>query len=96
MIRQHDLEAKKQLLIAQAEFDRLKFAMAMHDLRRIVRPRVEPSRRAAAHSTASRLLGFLLPVLGASRLGRVVRGLSIALSLFRFLRGFRADKPTRG
>jgi hypothetical protein len=89
MIRPSDLEAKKQLLIAQAEFDRLKFAMAMHDVRRIVRPRVEPSRRTAAHSTASRVLGFVLPVLGASRLGRIVRGLSIALSIYRFLRGFR-------
>jgi hypothetical protein len=90
MIRLDDLESKKQLLIAQAEFDRLKFAMAMHDVRRIVRPPVEPSRRTAAHSTASRVLGFVLPVLGASRLGRVVRGLSIALSIYRFLRGFRS------
>jgi len=87
MIRRNDLEAKKQLLIAQAEFDRLKFAMAMHDVRRIVRPPVEPASRSAAHSTASRILGFVLPVLGISRLGRVVRGLSIALAIYRFLRG---------
>ena len=89
MIRPSDLEAKKQLLIAQAEFDRLKFAMALHDVRRIVRPSVEPAARSAANSTASRLLGLVLPVLGVSRLGRVVRGLSIALSIYRFLRGFR-------
>jgi hypothetical protein len=85
MNRLNDLEAKKQLLVAQAEFDRLKFAMAMHDVRRIVRPRVEFSSRSAP-STASRLLGFVLPVLGASRLARVVRGLSIALTIYRFLR----------
>ena len=86
MTRLDDLEAKKQLLIAQAEFDRLKFAMAMHDVRRIVRPVVEPSARPAAHSAASRMLGFVLPMLGASRVGRVVRGLSIAMSIYRLLR----------
>ena len=86
MIRPSDLEAKKQLLIAQAEFDRLKFAMAMHDVRRIVRSPVDPSRRPAARSTLSRALGFVLPVLGGSRVGRAIRGLSIALSIYRFLR----------
>jgi hypothetical protein len=84
-----DLAAKKQLLIAQAEFDRLKLAMAVHDVRRIVRPPVAPSERPAAHSTAARLLRFVLPVLGPSRVGRMVRGLAIALSAYRFLRGFR-------
>ena len=84
-----DLAAKKQLLIAQAEFDRLKLSLALHDVKRIVRPRIDLARRPAAHSAASRALGFVLPVLGASRAGRVVRALSIALSVFRFLRGFR-------
>jgi len=86
MTRLDDLEAKKQLLIAQAEFDRLKLAIAVHDVRRIVRPAVEPSSLPAAHSTASRMLGFVLPVLGASRFGRVVRALSIALSIYRLMR----------
>lgn len=85
-----DLAAKKQLLIAQAEFDRLKLALAAHDVRRIVRPPVDAARYAAAKSAASRALGFALPVLGASRAGRVVRALSIALSVYRFLRGFRS------
>ena len=88
MNRLDDLETRKQLLIAQAEFDRLKFAMAVHDVRRIVRPPVE-SRRPAAHSTASRMLGFALPLLGASRFGRVIRALSIALSIYRFMHGWR-------
>jgi hypothetical protein len=84
-----DHEARKQLLIAQAEHDRLKLAMALHDVRRIVRPSYGAPQRTRAHSTASRLLGFALPVLGASRAGRVVRALSIALAIFRFLRGFK-------
>ena len=92
MNRLDDLETRKQLLIAQAEFDRLKFAMAVHDVRRIVRPSVASSRRPAAHSTASRLLGFALPLLGASRFGRVIRGLSIALSIYRFMHGWRITR----
>ena len=84
-----DLAARKQLLIAQAEFARLKLSLALHDVKRIVRPPVDLARRPAAHSAASRVLGVVLPVLGASRAGRVVRALSIALSVFRFLRGFR-------
>jgi hypothetical protein len=84
-----DLAAKKQLLIAQAEYDRLKLSLAVHDVRRIVRPPVDAGRRSAAHSAASRVLNLALPVLGATRAGRVVRALSIALSIYRFLRGFR-------
>ena len=61
MNRLDDLEAKKQLLIAQAEFDRLKFAMAVHDVRRIVRPPRGTSGPAGVHSTASRLLGSCFP-----------------------------------
>ena len=89
MTRLDDLEAKKQLLIAQAEFDRLKLAMAVHDVRRIVRPAFSTSARPASNSMASRLLGFVLPVFGASQLGRGVRALSIALSIYRLLRGGR-------
>ena len=89
MTRLDDLEARKQLLIAQAEFDRLKFAMAIHDLRRIVRPALSHSGGPAAHSAAARLLGFVLPMFGAAHAGRVVRALSIALSIVRFL-GWRS------
>ena len=87
MSRLDDLEAKKQLLIAQAEFDRIRLALAIHDVRRIVRPSVD-ARGPAAHSAAARILGFATPVLGASRAGRIVRALSIALSMYRFLRGW--------
>ena len=37
----------------------------------------------------SRLLGFVLPMVGAPHAGRLVRALSIALSIYRFLRGIR-------
>jgi hypothetical protein len=89
MARLDDIVARKQLLVAQAEFDRLKLAMAVHDVRRIVRPSVGAGQRAGAYSTASRLIGFALPVLGRSRVGRVLRALSIGLAVYRFFRGMR-------
>jgi hypothetical protein len=48
MARLDDIVARKQLLVAQAEFDRLKLAMAVHDVRRIVRPSVGAGQRAGA------------------------------------------------
>lgn len=92
MSRLDDLEAKKQLLIAQAEFDRIRLAVAVHDVRRIVRLPLDAARQPTAHSAATRLLGFATPVLGASRAGRFVRALSIALSVYRFLRGWRGAR----
>ncbi|HVF65464.1 MAG TPA: hypothetical protein VNE58_15870 [Casimicrobiaceae bacterium] len=89
MTRSDDIDARKELLIAQAEFDRLKFAMAMHDLRRTVRPRADDGTLAtAAHSPAARLLRFIVPVAGTSGAGRIVRAMSIALSVYRFLQRF--------
>lgn len=85
-MRSEDLQAKKELLIAQAEFDRIALAMALHDVRRLVRPSHEGARRASDNSTASRILAFAAPLLGTARMSRVVRALSIALTIYRFLR----------
>jgi hypothetical protein len=89
MAKLDELESRKALLVAQAEFDRLKLGMALHDVRRIVRPTVTSAERSAVHSLTARVLRVALPVLGFSRVGRVVRGLSIALSVYRFLHGWR-------
>ena len=85
-MRSEDLAARKELLIAQAEFDRLAFALALHDVRRVIRPSLDASRRSSAESTASKLLAFAAPIFGAARMSRVVRALSIALTIYRFLR----------
>jgi hypothetical protein len=93
-----DLAAQKQLLIAQANLDRLTLALAADDVRQVVWPRVDPARRGVVNSRAALAIGFALPLLGRSRLARVVRALSIGLMLYRSLRGFAAaskQKPTR-
>ena len=82
-----DLQAKKELLIAQAEFDRIAFALALHDVRRVVRPSGETFRRSHSHSAASKVLEFAAPFIGTQRLSRAVRALSIALTIYRFMRG---------
>jgi hypothetical protein len=82
-----DLQAKKELLIAQAEFDRIAFALALHDVRRVVRPSGEAFRRTHSHSAAAKFLDFAAPFLGTERLSRAVRALSIALTIYRFMRG---------
>lgn len=84
-----DLEAKKQLLSAQAEFDRLKLTISMHDMRRVLRPSLAAADASDRQSTTSRLLGFTMPLIGRSQIGRVMRAVSLALSVYRFLRGFR-------
>jgi hypothetical protein len=89
MARVRDLESKRELLIAQAEFDRLKLAMAVHDLRAVARPPIAAAARSAAHASAARLIGLALPILGFARAGRAVRALSIGLSIYRVLRGWR-------
>ena len=81
-----DLQAKKERLIAQAEFDRLAFAMALHDVRRVVRPSIDASHRTRANTTAGRILAFAAPLLGSARASRWVRALSLALTIYRFLR----------
>jgi hypothetical protein len=85
-MRRDDLQARKELLIAQAEIDRLAFAMALHDVRRVVRPSIDAVHRAHSNTTASKVLAFAAPLLGAARLSRVVRALSVALTIYRFLR----------
>jgi hypothetical protein len=86
-MRHEELQAKKELLIAQAEFDRIAFAMALHDVRRGVRPSGESFTRGHSQSTAARLLDFAAPFIGTERLSRAVRALTIALTIYRFMRG---------
>jgi len=83
-----DLAVQKQLLIAQAELERLKFALAAHDVRQVIWPRVDPARSARARSMAARVVNLATPIFGRSRVSAAVRGLSFGLVLLRVLRGF--------
>ena len=84
-----DFEAKMALLIAQAELDRLKLALAVHDVRAIARPPIAAAARSAAQASATKVLAFALPIFGFARAGRIVRVLSIGVSIYRMLRAWR-------
>jgi hypothetical protein len=89
MANASDLAARKALLIAQADYDRMKLTLAANDLRRIVRPTIDMDQHPRARSTAARVLRFAIPVLGVTRAGGLLRAFSIALALYRIVRSLR-------
>jgi hypothetical protein len=88
--RAEELASRKALLIAQADYDRMKLTLAAGDLRRIVRPPIDGARHPRAHSIALRALRMAIPVLGVTRAGGVVRAFSIALAIYRIVRSLRS------
>jgi hypothetical protein len=88
--RADELAAKRALLIAQADYDRMKLTLAAGELRRIVRPPIDMREHPRAHTIAARALRFAIPVLGVTRAGGLVRAFSIALAIYRIVRSLRA------
>jgi hypothetical protein len=68
-----ELAARKALLVAQAELERIRLTLAVHDVRAIVSPPRDPARAARMHPAALRIVKMTLPLLGLARLSRVVR-----------------------
>jgi hypothetical protein len=58
-------------------------------MRTIVAPAPSPQRAVWARPKVAAFLNVALPLLGARRLGRVVRVLSFGLMAFRAIRGWR-------
>jgi len=83
-----ELAARKALLVAQAELERIPLTLAVRDVRAIVSPPRDPARAARMHPAAVRILKIALPLLGLARLSRVVRVLSIGLVAFRLVRSW--------
>jgi hypothetical protein len=91
----HDRERvaqRKSLLLARSELERLQIALAVHELRE----RVLPERRPAGTDGASRpariaaaVVAIGVPLLGRHRLGRMLRGVSIAMTAARVVRNWR-------
>ena len=90
-----DLAARKALLVSQAELERVKLALALHDIRSIVMPRRDPARATKYHSLALRALGLAAPLLGLDRTARFVRGISLGLTAVRIARNWRQRDNAR-
>jgi hypothetical protein len=88
-----ELAARKQILVAQSQLQRMQFALHAGDLRDALRPAglvggaiARPAAAIALVSTVSRLFGW-------RRVARIVRLGAIALVVFRFVRVWRARAP---
>jgi hypothetical protein len=85
------LAARKQILLAQSQLQRMQFALYAGDARDALRPAglmggaiARPAAAIALVSTVSRLFGW-------HRLARAVRFGAIALIVFRFARAWRGS-----
>ena len=85
----HDLAARRELLSAQCELDRLELSLAWHDLRRSLHLGATGVERDRGHPWLGRLLAFVLPVLGATRARRLSRYVSMGLLAYRVVAGLR-------
>jgi hypothetical protein len=84
------LQHRKALLIAQADLQRLQLGLAWREIRAVVSPPPSPERALWARPKVVTLLKVALPVLGARRLSRGVRWLSLGLMALRAVRAWRA------
>jgi hypothetical protein len=84
------LARRKSLLVAQSHLHRLQARMAWHDVTEVVAPRhLAPTRSGHFRSIAGTLVAIAVPIFGVSRLGRVMRAVSIGMMVMRVLRGLR-------
>jgi hypothetical protein len=84
------LARRKSLLVAQSHLHRLQAGMAWYDVKEVVMPaRSAPDRGDRARSIAAKLLGIAVPVFGLSRVGRIMKVLTIGVMVMRVVRGLR-------
>lgn len=88
-----DYAERKAFLVLKADLDRLQFRIAVRQVRNIVAPPVPPERAAWAAPVAGTLVGLALPLVGQQRLTTLMRTLSIALTVYRAIRNWRASRP---
>jgi hypothetical protein len=82
---------RKALLVSRSELERLQIALTVHELRE----RVLPDRPAGDDGAsrppriAAAIVSIGVPLLGRRQLGRVLRGMSIAMTAARVVRNWR-------
>ena len=91
MSRTDELAERKARLIAQADLQRMQALLAWQMARSIVAPPAPETRSRRSRTVAATLIGFSLPFLGAGRMRRVVRAISIGITVLRALRAWRAS-----
>lgn len=84
---------RKALLVLKSDLDRIRLTIAVRQVRAIFAPPVAPERAAWTAPLAGTLVGLALPLVGAQRLTRMVRALSIGLTAYQAIRNWRASRP---
>ena len=90
MNREADLAERKARLVAQSDLQRMQAMLAWHTIRRAVSPPPPSERSPASRSVATTIIGLALPLFGAGRMRSVLRTLSIAATVLRIFRAWRA------
>ncbi|HEV8553361.1 MAG TPA: hypothetical protein VGR65_08265 [Casimicrobiaceae bacterium] len=88
------LAARKQILLAQSQLQRMQFALYAGDARDALRPAGLMGGAIARPAAAIALVNMVARLFGWRRLARVVRFGAIALVVFRFVRMWRTRAPS--
>jgi hypothetical protein len=83
------LAARKQILLAQSQLQRMQFALYAGDARDALRPAGMMGGAIARPAAAIALVNMVARLFGWHRLARIVRFGAIALVVFRFVRAWR-------
>jgi hypothetical protein len=84
-----NLAARKALLVARADLERIELAISVRDLLGAFEPHPEAGRLRRMHPMFARALRLAILIFGARRLGPIARTLSIGLVAFRLVSGLR-------
>lgn len=84
------LTARKALLVARTDLERIDLAVAVRALVGAFEPSPQAGRLGRMHPLVARALRLAIPLFGASRLGFLTRALSIGLVAFRLVSALRS------
>ena len=90
MSRAHvtELAERRAQLVTRIHLDRARVTLALLEIRALVSPAPAPARSEELRPTAARILAFAVPILGMTRVGRVLRIASYALTAYRIARNW--------
>jgi hypothetical protein len=86
-----NLAARKQVLIAELQLQRMQLALHAGDLRQALRPAGLIGSAVARPAAAVALVDSIAPLLGLHRLARLVRLGAIAVAAYRIARALRTQ-----
>jgi hypothetical protein len=92
MNHHHDLTARKRLLVAQASLQRMQATLAWHDVKQAVSPPATAERSSRTRTVAKWVVGIAVPLLGFARAGRIMRIMTVGLTVMRIVRGLRGTR----